>query len=223
MNCTLCNTLLNIKADEFYFICQTCGAYVKDKKFYVSQNQEKARYVEHNNDVDDIRYQKFTSPITEAIIDNHSKEDLGLDYGCGTGPVISKQLLDKGFQINLFDPFFYPEQDYLHYQYDYIFSCEVFEHFYEPKQEIEKLLLLLKPNGKLYIMTHLYSNKSDFKNWYYRKDPTHVFVFTKKTIEFIVNNNNLIIEKLTDRLIIIKKLPTTSVLQNGGLSASMTV
>lgn len=49
--------------------------------------------MEHNNDLDDIRYQKFASPITYAIIDNHSKEELGLDYGCGNDPVISKQLI----------------------------------------------------------------------------------------------------------------------------------
>lgn len=205
MNCTLCHTILNTMADEFYFICDTCGAYVKDRQFYISQNQEKARYEDHNNDVADIGYQKFTSPITEAILENHSKEELGLDYGCGTGPVISKKLLDKCYQVKLFDPYFYPDLDYLNHQYDYIFSCEVFEHFYEPKQELEKLLLLLKPNGKLYIMTHLYNDRTDFKNWYYRKDPTHVFIYTNKTIEFIVNYYNLKIEKLTDRLIILNK------------------
>lgn len=192
-------------ADEFYFICQNCNAYVKDKKFYVPKNQEKAIYEEHNNDVTDIRYQKFTSPITEAILENHAKEELGLDYGCGTGPVISKQLIDKGYRVKMYDPYFYPDNDYLHHQYDYIFSCEVFEHFYEPKQEIEKLLLLLKPNGKLYIMTHLYDKKTDFKNWYYRKDPTHVFIYTIKTIAFIVNVYNLKILKLTDRLVILNK------------------
>ena len=193
-------------ADDFYFICETCGAYVKDKQYYISQKQEKARYEKHNNDVTDVGYQKFTSPITEAILENHLKEELGLDYGCGTGPVISKQLTDKGYQVNLFDPFFYPDNDYLNHLYDYIFSCEVFEHFYYPKQEIEKLLLLLKPNGKLYIMTHLYNNNIDFKNWYYRKDPTHVFIYTKKTFDFIEREYNLKIEKLTDRLIIVNKI-----------------
>lgn len=199
-------------ADEIYFICYTCGAYVKDIRLYVSYLEEKARYEKHNtryekhnNDVSDVHYQKFTSPITEAILLNHSKEELGLDYGCGTGPVISKQLIDRGFQVNLFDPFFYPDQDYLNYQYYYIFSCEVFEHFHQPKQEIQKLLKLLKPNGKLYIMTHLYDDKTDFINWYYRNDPTYVFIFTKKTFEYIASHYNLNIEKSTERLIILRK------------------
>lgn len=205
MKCTLCDTILDKKADEFYFICFTCGAYVKDKKYFVTNKQEKDRYEEHNNDVNNIGYQNFTSPITNAIIENQKKEQLGLDYGCGTGPVISKQLQDKGYIVHLFDPYFYPDLDYLNHQFDYIFSCEVFEHFHQPKQEIEKLVQLLKPEGRLYIMTHIYQTEIDFSNWYYRKDPTHVFIYTMKTVGFIINKHNLAIEKLTDRLVVITK------------------
>ncbi|NHB70407.1 class I SAM-dependent methyltransferase [Perlabentimonas gracilis] len=204
MNCTLCDSQLKKMADEYYFICETCGAYVMDKKYYLGSSEEKNRYKEHNNDVNDTGYQNFTSPITDSILKNHTKEQLGLDYGCGTGPVISKQLEAKGYKVKLYDPYFYPNQGNLNHQFDYIFSCEVFEHFYNPKQEIEKLLSLLKPEGNLFIMTHLYNTEIDFKNWYYRKDPTHVFIYTKETIAFIGKKFDLRIEILTDRLIIAK-------------------
>ncbi len=205
MNCTLCTTQLKNKADNYYFICPTCGAYVKDKKYYISEEQEKKVYNTHNNDVNDIRYQHFTSPITNEILKDFEPSHLGLDYGCGTGPVISKQLIDKGFRVKLYDPFFHPSKAYLKYQYDYIFSCEVFEHFYQPKQEIEKLLSLLKPNGKLLVMTHLYNHSIDFYNWYYRNDPTHVFIYTKSTIDYLVKKYELTIEKGNERLTVFKK------------------
>ena len=32
---------------------------------YLSQEEEKERYKNHNNDVNDPRYQKFVSPIVE--------------------------------------------------------------------------------------------------------------------------------------------------------------
>ena len=203
MNCTLCDTPLDNRADEYYFICSTCGAYVKDSEFYVSENQEIKHYEKHNNDVADVRYQNFTSPITNAVSDHHTKEQLGLDYGCGTGPVIAKQLQKKDFQVKLYDPYFYPDLDYLNHQYDYIFSCEVFEHFYHPKQEIEKLLQILKSTGRLYIMTHWYDSSVDFTNWYYRKDPTHVFIYTRETLDFIADKYQLQIEKMTNRLIVL--------------------
>ncbi|NLZ95684.1 MAG: class I SAM-dependent methyltransferase [Bacteroidales bacterium] len=206
MKCTLCDTELLEKVDEYYFICNTCGAYVKDKKYYLNSREERERYKEHDNDVHDKEYQNFTSPITDAILENHNAEQLGLDYGSGTGPVISKQLHDQGYQLKLYDPFFHPDEDYLYHRYDYIFSCEVFEHFYEPKQEIEKLLELLKPKGILYIMTHLYDADIEFENWYYRNDPTHVFIYTSKTIEFIAKEYHLEIEEITDRLIVLKRV-----------------
>jgi SAM-dependent methyltransferase len=202
----LCNTTLNKMADEYYFICHECGAYLKDKKHYLDIHQEKERYQEHENDVEDIRYQKFTSPITDAILEQYTPKNLGLDYGCGTGPVIAKILTDNGFKVKLYDPYFYPDEEYLQHQYDYIYSCEVFEHFYHPKQEIEKLVGLLKSGGRLYIMTHLYQSDIDFKNWYYRNDPTHVFIYTEKTIHFIAKKYQLTIEKITDRLVIFKKI-----------------
>ena len=206
MKCTLCETVLNKMADEYYFICSTCGAYIKDEKHYLERKEEKERYKEHENDVHDKRYQNFTSPITDAILKNHTVNHLGLDFGSGTGPVIAKQLRDEGYQVKLYDPFFHPSENYLNYCYDYIFSCEVFEHFHEPKQEIEKLLKLLKSGGRLYIMTHLYDFSIDFEHWYYRNDPTHVFIYTNKTIEYIAESYALEIEEMTDRLIILKKL-----------------
>lgn len=205
MNCTLCNTPLVNQADKFYFICSTCGALVKNNKYYVTPEREKTRYEEHNNDVNDTRYQKFTSPITNTILEKFDPMHLGLDYGCGTGPVISKILIDKGYRIKLYDPFFYPDKSFLNHTYDYIFCCEVFEHFYNPKQEITKLLDLLKPNGYLIIMTHLYHKQIDFSTWYYRNDLTHVFIYTTKTIHFIAEKYNLGIEKLNEKVIVLKK------------------
>lgn len=205
MTCTLCHTKLQTPADKFYFVCHTCGAYVKDNKYYLTKEQEKARYKTHNNDLNDVGYQNFTAPITNAVLKNHKKEQLGLDYGCGTGPIISKQLKNNDFQVKLYDPFFKPNKEYIHYEYDYIFSCEVFEHFHHPKQEIEKLLQLLKPHGRLYIMTHIFNQQEDFKNWYYRNDPTHVFIYTEKTIEYIADTYRLEIEIMTERLVIMKK------------------
>lgn len=206
MNCTLCGAALTTMADAFYFICPTCGAYVKDPKHYVSALEEKKVYQTHNNDVEDPRYQQFTSPITHAILAHFGPKHLGLDYGCGTGPVVAKQLTDRGYRVKLFDPYFFPDYDYLNCRYDYIFSCEVFEHFQQPAQEIEKLLQLLNPNGKLLVMTHLYDQTTDFANWYYRKDPTHVFIYTRQTIAFIARQRRLAIETLTDRFFVLRKI-----------------
>ena len=130
---------------------------------------------------------------------------LGLDYGCGKGPVITHQLKAKGFLIDLYDPYFYPDTSYLHKTYDYIFSCEVFEHFYHPFDEITKLRKLLNPGGLLIIKTHLFNNQTDFKNWYYRKDQTHVFIYTFKTFEYIAEHFGFDIVRLSEKLVVLRK------------------
>lgn len=205
MICPLCDTELKERIDKEYYICTKCEAYVKDCLLYLSSEEEKKRYENHNNDVNDKGYQLFTSPITNSITKRFNSNSLGLDYGSGTGPVITKTLTDLGYKIINYDPFFYPDKTYLNYYYDFIFSCEVFEHFYQPKQEIIKLLNLIKKRGYLIIMTHIFDKTCDFKNWYYRNDPTHVFIFTSKTLKFIESNYNLHIEELTDRLVVFRK------------------
>ncbi len=205
MICTLCGSKLISKMDEFYFNCNLCKAIVKDEKYYLTADKEKAEYEIHNNDVNDIRYQNFTMPITNYVVEKFLPKHKGLDFGSGTGPVISSMLKKKGYDIAQYDPFFAPNKNVLHYKYDYIVSCEVFEHFYKPNIEIDRLTALLKNNGALLIMTMLYNGQIDFKTWRYRKDATHVFIYRKETIEYIANKKKLTIDMLTDRFIALRK------------------
>jgi SAM-dependent methyltransferase len=131
---------------------------------------------------------------------------LGLDFGSGTGPVITKQLLEKGYHVNLYDPYFAPFDDYLQHKYDYIFSCEVFEHFYNPQFEIKRLVNLLKPQGHLLIMTHVFNHQKPFNDWYYKNDPTHVFIYTPKTFDYIAKNFGLKALEIGERFVAMELL-----------------
>jgi 2-polyprenyl-3-methyl-5-hydroxy-6-metoxy-1,4-benzoquinol methylase len=205
MTCTLCGSELINKKDAYYYDCDRCKAIVKDEEYYLTADEEKLRYELHNNDVNDVGYQNFTSPITNHVIENFLPEHKGLDFGSGTGPVISSMLTKEGYDIVQYDPFFASDKDVLNDRYDYIVSCEVFEHFYNPRKEIDRLISLLKVNGMMLIMTMLYNDQMDFNTWFYRKDPTHVFIYRKETIEYISKEKNLEIGILTDRFIVFRK------------------
>jgi len=43
--------------------------------------------------------------------------------------------------------------------------------------ELVWLRALLKPGGRLYCMTDLFSETVDFANWYYKNHPSHVFFY----------------------------------------------
>ncbi len=205
MICTLCNSTLIIRKDAYFYDCDMCKAIIKDKKYYLSPEEEKAHYEYHNNDVDDIGYQNFTMPITRYVLDNLLPTHKGLDFGSGTGPVISSMIKKKDYDIAQYDPFFAPSQNVFETTYDYIVSCEVFEHFNNPKLEIDRLVSILKPNGLLLIMTSLYTDTIDFETWYYKNDPTHICIYRSETIAYIAKEKKLDILELTDRFIVLRK------------------
>ncbi len=184
--CPLCGGCSEKFFENKYFCCTICAGIFMHPEFRLGADEEKSRYESHNNDVTDIRYQKFVSPIVNGILHQFTENDHGLDFGAGTGPVISSLLEQKGFQIVQYDPFFSNNQELLSTRYDYIACCEVVEHFYEPANEFTRLRNLLKPGGKVFCMTLLFDEKIDFAKWFYKSDPTHVFFYQPRTFEKIV-------------------------------------
>jgi len=193
MNCPLCNEISSHFCDtnkKSYFKCPKCKGIFIGNDFLPDYNFEKSRYSEHNNDINDTRYQNFVSPIVNAILKDYNKNNIGLDFGAGTGPVISKMLNDNDYKIFQYDPFFYNNKDLLQNKYDYIACCEVIEHFHKPEKEFTLLKNIMNKNAKLYCMTKLYSKDIDFNLWYYKNDPTHVFFYQIETLKFIACKYN---------------------------------
>lgn len=210
VQCPLCKA----NADWFcsYFIqpvnfyrCGVCKSIFKNKQDFIEVSAEKKRYETHNNDVKDKRYQEFVSPITSSILGDFSPEAIGLDYGCGTGPVATYVLKKNDYNVILYDPFFYPDKDYQKRQYDFIICCEVMEHFHHPKWEFNHLRRLLKDGGKLYCKTKMISNDMNadtFKVWHYKNDPTHVFFYSPSALKHIAVKEEFRSVSFDDKLII---------------------
>lgn len=188
--CLLClNDQVSLKlikpTKERYWDCYACGLIFLDEEFHLTPSKEKAHYMTHNNDITDTRYQSFVSPIVDYVSKNIPVGSEGLDYGAGPGPVISSLLKKVGFEMSLYDPYFWDDHWSLTKTYDFIVACEVVEHFHSPADEFHKLKYLLRDNGHLTIMTDLYVDSIDFDDWYYHHDPTHVVFYRLRTFEWI--------------------------------------
>jgi Zn-finger nucleic acid-binding protein len=196
--CPLCTSkaslFCSINIEQNYYKCPTCYAVFLDPRKYIDRLSEKERYKTHNNDVKDSRYQNFVKPITDAILQKFEKNSDGLDYGCGTGPVASVVLEQHGFNnIALYDPFFKPDKACLNRTYDFIICCEVMEHFFYPQKEFKLLKNLLKTTGQLFCKTSVLKEDitaTEFNDWWYKNDPTHVFFYTPNTLDYIANAFN---------------------------------
>lgn len=192
-NCPLCKSISPVfhkNKNQIFFKCLNCLSIFLANELLPTPEFELSRYKAHNNDVFDVRYQKFVSPIVSSIMADFYPEQKGLDFGAGTGPVISKLLKDNNFQIEQYDPFFHNFPELLDKKYDYIACCEVIEHFHNPFKEFGLLKQLLNPDGKLYCMTEIFHSGIEFSQWYYKNDPTHVFIYEKDTFEWIKKTFN---------------------------------
>ena len=186
MKCILCNSPSTLVFKETHYRCPNCLAYFKDSKYHLIGQDEKDIYDQHKNDENDVRYQDFLSPITNSVMSEIPKNSIGLDFGCGTSSAIMRVLNDNGYKCLGFDIFYKNDVELLKNKYDYITSSEVIEHFYNPKKEFTLLKSMLKPNGALYLMTDIFDEtKKEFDTWYYKNDPTHVFMYQKHTFEII--------------------------------------
>lgn len=188
VQCPLCSGAAELffkMPGKIYYQCGQCLGIFLDQACYICREAEKRRYQEHNNDINDSRYQKFVEPVVLKVQERFGPEHIGLDYGAGTGPVAAKLLRDKGYSVELYDPYFWNNPKVFQKKYDFIICCEVIEHFNAPAKEFKRLRPLLNPGGALFCMTDLYSDTVNFREWYYKNDPTHVFFYHRDTLIWI--------------------------------------
>jgi hypothetical protein len=114
-NCIVCKSKcldIFLKVDNLtYWKCGFCEAKFLDKKNYISYNEEKKHYLKHNNSLSDQGYRDFLQCLINPLKDKISNNDFGLDYGCGYAPALADILKKDGFDIDIYDPFFFPNQN----------------------------------------------------------------------------------------------------------------
>ncbi len=208
MLCSLCDSEIAFFSEinkRRYYRCKQCKGILLDPDFFLSTQAEKERYLLHKNDVNDPGYQKFVSPIISDVLKDFNTNHKGLDFGSGSGPIVTSILHESGYNITAYDPIFEPNKDVLKESYDYIICCEVMEHFYNPAKEFELLYSLLNPKGALYCKTNLYDNTIDFDTWWYKNDTTHVFFYTKDTLHWIATKYGYATPRITKDFILFIK------------------
>ncbi|MCK9255104.1 MAG: class I SAM-dependent methyltransferase [Bacteroidales bacterium] len=188
MFCPLCNSsdikdFCNINS-KLYNNCLNCDLIFLDKTYYLNQKDEKKRYAFHQNNIEDKGYVDFLNQLIFPLKNFLKPKIQGLDFACGPEPVLANLMEKYDLKCDFYDPYFFPKLD-KNKTYEFITATECFEHFFEAKKEIELINSLLKPKSYLGIMTEFVTNKINFKNWYYIKDPTHVCFYSLKTFEYL--------------------------------------
>ncbi len=212
MKCPLCGSdnIAFYHADKKrrYQRCCQCQLVFVEPAYLINEEQEKAVYDKHENNVDDQGYRRFLSrlfePMMERINAGNKTDYKGLEFGCGPGPALATMFREQGIEINLYDLYYHPDITPLAQQYDFITATEVIEHLYQPDQVWKQWLSMLKPNGYLGLMTKMVLDEEAFARWHYKHDPTHVCFYSRATFEYLAYRDDLELEFIGSDVILLR-------------------
>lgn len=193
--------------DKFrtYLQCPLCKLVFVPPNQRLSPDEEKERYLLHENDPSDEGYRIFLNRIFEPLNKLLSSHSEGLDFGSGPGPTLHLMFEEAGHKMCIYDPFFEENQSVFDHTYDFITATEVVEHLYSPLQELQKLWNCLKPGGYIGLMTKMVKNREAFANWHYIRDETHVAFFSRPTFLWMGDQWNASVRFVEDDVIIFQK------------------
>ncbi|MBD27636.1 MAG: methyltransferase type 12 [Verrucomicrobiaceae bacterium] len=191
--------------DKIYYRCNECKAIYLDHRNHLTNQDERKRYELHNNDIYDERYREFLSKLHDPIIEKIEKGAKGLDYGCGPGPALALMFKEENFSMDIYDPYFFPDNSFLNKKYDFVTCSEAAEHFLQPLQEFKKIDQILVKGGWFGLMTNFYDDSIYFEDWYYRKDPTHVVFYSFETLDVLAAIMSWNYEKHANNVVLFQK------------------
>jgi SAM-dependent methyltransferase len=172
------------KVRDFYR-CPHCCLIFVPPLYFLSLEQEKAEYDQHQNSPDDPGYRSFLSKLFLPVQNRIAPNSKGLDFGSGPGPTLSVMFEEQGHTVSLYDPIYAADKSVLSGKYDFVCASEVVEHFHKPAKDLDLLWSLVKPGGWLGIMTGTAQDRKAFTTWRYKDDLSHVAFFSMETMEWL--------------------------------------
>ncbi len=188
-----------------YLQCPQCKLVFVNPEQRLDAQAEKAMYDLHENNPQDEGYRRFLSRMAEPMLQRLAPQSHGVDFGCGPGPTLSLLLEQQGHQVELYDHYYYPNQQVLQQSYDFVTATEVIEHLYTPDQVWQQWLTMLKPGGWLGVMTKMVIDVEAFADWHYKSDLTHVVFFSRDTFRFLAERDQLQLEFIGNDVILLRK------------------
>ncbi len=182
--CPLCENPSDLFFENTYD-CPKCRLIFKSKNIFLTKTEEDKRYRTHQNTSGDQGYIDFLNKLAIPLKEFVNNTDEYLDFGCGPYSQLTHLVEPNVSKINFYDPLFFPEEKLLSQKYDVVTCTEVVEHFQKANEDWEKLVSVVKSGGVLGIMTQYYHDEINYKDWWYKNDPTHVVFYREETLSFL--------------------------------------
>ncbi len=194
------------QGERTFLECSHCDLLFTDPISLLSQDQERRRYDNHENGVDCVGYRAHLKRVSDRLIPKLSAGAVGLDFGCGPVPALARLFAESGFTMDTYDPFYAPALGPVSHRYDFITCTEAAEHFGNPRQEFLLMQQLLKPGGRIGIMTNLREGDRRSSAWWYLRDPTHRCFYSRKTFQWLATFLRWNVVSDTDDVIVMQDI-----------------
>jgi 2-polyprenyl-3-methyl-5-hydroxy-6-metoxy-1,4-benzoquinol methylase len=175
--------------------CGVCALTFVPSSQHIDEASERARYAEHRNSPEDLDYRAFLDRLLLPLTKRLTPGARGLDYGCGPGPTASVMMRERGFVMNDYDPFFFPNIEALSVRYDFVVCTEVLEHLRRPAEVFARLDHLIASGGTLGVLTGILEDDAVFPAWWYHRDPTHISFYRPETLTWIATRHGWSLER----------------------------
>lgn len=206
-NCIFCGnkaTIARSTGNREYYQCSACGGFFLARQFHLDFQNEKKRYELHNNSLLDSSYKLYLENFINSVCNFPAvrneipvKMKRILDYGSGPEPSLATLFELKGYDVNIYDPFFAPVLKKWTEGADLVTCLEVAEHFKNPLKDFISVAECIRGNGFLALGTHLVPEFtiedawSFFESWWYRQDLAHVAFYSEKALALVAKNAGL--------------------------------
>ena len=187
-------TIMN-KYDVQYFQCTTCDFIQTETPFWLDEAYKNSLNIEDTGIIKrNLLMAKRTSVIISFLFDRKSQY---LDYGGGTGLFV-RLMRDYGYDFYWNDP--YTENIFSRgfegdisstQQYRAVTTFECFEHFIDPRTEINKMLSLAPA---IIFSTEIFTGNAPLpENWpyYYFSHGQHISLYSLKSLRILADVYNL--------------------------------
>lgn len=188
--------------------CTNCEFIFVPPAQHIPLLEQKKFYNHHQNSPEQTGYIEHLKSLARPMLPYLKPTDRGLDYGSGPGPTLHTIFAKEKITVQNYDPLYAPDQNLLSYEYDFVVSTEVVEHFTAPRSDWQTLHHLLKPSGTLGIMTQFQPtplSPKTFADWWYHRDVTHIGFYTPKTFEWLAKNLGFEVLLCENPIVIFKK------------------
>ncbi len=185
--CPLCRSqaerfFIHKKQKRRFSRCLNCELVFQDGDL-LSAEEERSRYELHNNSPDDEGYKGWLESFIRQAVIPYYRSGRILDFGSGPRPVLSDILMEKGYPVLSYDPFFspsWPEGE----SCSLILLCEVLEHIFDPVKAFRLLSRIAAPDARLAVRTEFLSlpTSESFGKWWYKEDMTHVRFYNESSL-----------------------------------------